>query len=257
MQGKGQFLRARLSLDDFLTKGMKAAFPNALTLGNLISGAIAFLCLSYGQSDLAVWLVGVSLLADFFDGALARRLGVSSPLGKELDSLADVVSFGIVPGMIFYGLISASLSRGAWPEGLHIHALPAFVLSAFAALRLGKFNLDERQQHGFIGLPTPSVTLFSVGLLLAYEKGILEAWFNPWVLYALVAVLCWLMHAPVPMFSLKFKSAGWVGNEIKYIFVLVSLVLLFLFKGVAFAGIISMYVGLSVGLYLWKRKNSI
>lgn len=233
---------------------MKAAFPNALTLGNLVFGAIAFLCLSYGQSELAVWLVGASLLADFFDGALARRWGVSSPLGKELDSLADVVSFGMVPGMIFYGLISASLSQGVWPEGLYIHALPAFVLSAFAALRLGKFNLDERQQDGFIGLPTPSVTLFSVGLLLSYEKGILGIWFNPWVLYALLALLCWLMHAPIPMFSLKFKSTGWVGNEIKYIFVGISLALLFLFKGIAFAGIILIYVCLSVGLYLWKRK---
>ena len=233
---------------------MKAAFPNALTLGNLVSGAIAFLCLSYGQSHLAVWLVGISVLADFLDGALARRLGVSSPLGKELDSLADVVSFGIVPGMIFYGLISASLSGGEWPQGLQIQALPAFLLSAFAALRLGKFNLDERQQHGFIGLPTPSVTLFSVGLLLSYEKGILELWFNPWVLYALVALLSWLMHAPIPMFSLKFKSGGWAGNEIKYIFVGASLALLFLFQGVAFAGIILMYVCLSVGLYLWKRK---
>jgi CDP-diacylglycerol--serine O-phosphatidyltransferase len=137
---------------------------------------------------------------------------------------------------------------------LQIQAVPAFLLSAFAALRLGKFNLDERQQHGFIGLPTPSVTLFSVGLLLSYERGMLGIWFNPWALYALVALLSWLMHAPIPMFSLKFKSGGWAGNEIKYIFVGVSLALLFLFQGVAFAGIILMYVCLSVGLYLWKRK---
>jgi CDP-diacylglycerol--serine O-phosphatidyltransferase len=82
----------------------------------------------------------------------------------------------------------------------------------------------------------------------------LGIWFNPWALYALVALLSWLMHAPIPMFSLKFKSGGWAGNEIKYIFVGVSLALLFLFQGVAFAGIILMYVCLSVGLYLWKRK---
>lgn len=234
---------------------MKAAIPNALTLCNLVCGAIAVLGLIYGDLDLVVWLVGIGILADFLDGAVARWLKVSSPLGRELDSLADVVSFGVVPGVIFYGLIATSLTGEQWPQSLYVPALPAFLLSAFAALRLAKFNLDERQSEGFIGLPTPSVTIFTIGLLLLYRTNMLGVLLNPWVLYLILALLSWLMHANLPMFSLKFKSFQWEGNEIKYIFVVTSAVLLFALKGMAIALLIVVYICLSAGLYLYKQKK--
>lgn len=236
---------------------MKAAIPNALTLTNLFFGAVAILCLIYGHLEAAIWLVGVAVLADFLDGAVARWLHVSSPLGRELDSLADVVSFGLFPGVIFYGLIAAASTDGSWPSQLTIVGLPAFVLSAFAAFRLGQFNLDERQHSSFIGLPTPAMTLLSVGLLIWFQEKIYPALFYPPVLYAVIALLAWLMNANIPMFSFKFKSFRWKGNEIKYIFAAISVMLLVVLKSIAIAWIVLLYIGFSVSLIFFKGKRSI
>lgn len=240
-----------------INSGMKAAIPNALTLSNLFFGAVAALCLIYGQLEAAIWLVGAAVLADFMDGALARWLKVSSPLGRELDSLADVVSFGVVPGIIFYGLIAAASTDGSWPSELNVAGLPAFALSAFAALRLGRFNLDERQHSDFIGLPTPALTLFSIGLLFWFQEKTMPELLQAPVLYAVVALLSWLMNAELPMFSFKFKNLRWKGNEIKYIFAVLSLLLLLVFKSQAVAGIVILYIGISASLIFVKGKKRI
>ncbi|MBK6947431.1 MAG: CDP-diacylglycerol--serine O-phosphatidyltransferase [Haliscomenobacter sp.] len=237
---------------------MKKAIPNAITLANLLAGMLAVVFLVYGQLKVAVGLVLIALFADFLDGAVARWLKVNSPLGKELDSLADVVSFGVAPGVMLYGLISAGYSGGAWPSAVDYAALPAFLLAPFAALRLGKFNLDERQSEAFIGLPTPASALFVCGLVLLYLKphpGWAEVFLHPLALYAVTGLLSALMIAEIPMFSLKMKHFGWAGNEIKYIFAGISLVLLALWRETALTAIILLYISLSIGLYLSKRKN--
>lgn len=234
----------------------KSAIPNAITLLNLMAGVAAVLCLIYGRLETAVWLVVLSVFADFIDGAVARALNVHSELGKQLDSLADVVAFGVAPGVMMYGLLAASWQGGAWPGDLFVPALPALLLPAFAALRLGKFNIDERQSNGFIGLPTPACTMLVTGLLLIFLHADFswKTWiFQPWVLLALTVLLAWLMNAEIPMFALKFKHFGWAGNEIKYIFALVSLALLFALKEAALAVIILTYIALSAALYLRTR----
>ncbi|MBV6428266.1 MAG: hypothetical protein KIPDCIKN_02792 [Haliscomenobacter sp.] len=237
---------------------MKKAIPNAITLANLLAGMLAVVFLVYGQPETAVGLVLFALFADFLDGAVARWLKVNSPLGKELDSLADVVSFGVAPGVMLYGLISAGYSDGVWPSALDYAALPAFLLAPFAALRLGKFNLDERQSEAFIGLPTPASALFVCGLVLLYgnpHPAWVAVFLHPFALYAVTAFLSALMIAEIPMFSLKMKHFGWAGNEIKYIFAGISLALLAIWRETALSAIVLLYIGLSVGLYLSKRKN--
>ncbi len=237
---------------------MRKAIPNVITLANLLSGMLAVVFLVYGQPEAAVRLVLVALFADFLDGAVARWLKVDSPLGKQLDSLADVVSFGVAPAVMLYGLISAGYSGNAWPSAMDYAALPAFLLAPFAALRLGKFNLDVRQSEAFIGLPTPASALFVCGLVFLYLKphtGWAEVFLRPFALYAVTALLSGLMIAEIPMFSLKMKHFGWAGNEIKYIFAGISLVLLAIWREAALSAIILLYVGLSVGLNFFKRKN--
>jgi CDP-diacylglycerol--serine O-phosphatidyltransferase len=235
--------------------------PNAITLINLLAGSGVILCLLYGHLEPATWLVGVCVLADFLDGAVARALRAHSLLGKQLDSLADMVAFGVVPGIMMYGLIAASWNQGKWPADVFFSALPGLLLTVFAALRLGKFNIDERQgTGGFIGLPTPACTILVTGLLLIFhniDSEWVRQFFQPWLLYGLTAALCWLMVAEIPMLALKFKNFGWAGNEIKYIFVLISLVLLIVLKEAAPALIIVIYAALSVVFYFPARKQKL
>lgn len=235
--------------------------PNAITLINLLAGSGVILCLLYGRLEVAIWLVSICVFADFLDGAVARALHAHSPLGKQLDSLADMVAFGVVPGIMMYSLIAASWNQGKWPEDIFFSALPGLLLTAFAALRLGKFNIDERQgTGGFIGLPTPACTILVTGLVMIFHKTDAEwvgQFFQPWLLYGLTGVLCWLMVAEIPMLALKFKNFGWAGNEIKYIFVLISSVLLVVLKEASPAVIILVYVILSVAFYIPARKQKL
>jgi CDP-diacylglycerol--serine O-phosphatidyltransferase len=237
-----------------------SAIPNFITLINHAAGALAILCLLYGRTEAAIWLVAASAVADFLDGAVARRLNAHSALGKQLDSLADMVAFGIVPGIMMYGLIAASWNDGDWPEDIFMPALPGLLLTVFAALRLGKFNIDERQGTGFIGLPTPACAILVTGLMLVFNSREAE-WaqflFQPWALYGLTGILCWLMIAEIPMLALKFNNFGWVGNEIKYIFASVSVVLSIAFKEAAPMLIIVIYAAFSVVFYLPIRKQKL
>jgi len=187
----------------------------------------------------------------------ARLLHVSSPIGKELDSLADVVTFGFAPSaMLFHQLSVLEYPFGSAYRWQIAFFLPfvAFLMTAFSALRLAKFNLDERQTTSFIGLPTPANALFWGSLLLGLDKQMEAVNWAPLALIALMLLSCWLLVSELPMFALKFKHWGWKGNEIKYIFVLSCIPLLVIFKVLAFAFIIAWYVVLSAYVNATKKQ---
>ncbi len=243
------------------SKDMKKHIPNTITLLNLLAGCAATVYILDGQFEMAAWLLLVGGLADFADGLAARALHVHSELGKELDSLADMVSFGLAPGAILYTFINLgpaplSLEPSA---GLYWPAMPAFVVTAFSALRLAKFNLDTRQSDTFLGLATPACTLLVAGLMLIYEADLAgsRAWLGQaWVVYVLAAALSALLVSDLPMFSFKFKSFKWVGNEIRFIFVAVALILLVIWRELALAPIIVVYILLNIAqIFIQKRRH--
>lgn len=225
---------------------MKKHLPNFITLVNLLCGALALVSLFEGQYMQVFWLLLTSGLADFLDGLVARALGVHSPLGRELDSLADVVSFGLVPGAILYVLLLYGYHPSSVPpEGLYWPAAPAFVFTLAAAWRLGKFNLDTRQTEHFLGLSTPAATVFVVGLLLLFERdtwGMASLVVVPAFVWTVVVVLSLLMVSEVPMFSFKFKRLGWRGNEFRIIFAAIALSLLWWLREMAVSLVVVLYV---------------
>ena len=220
---------------------VKKHIPNTITCCNLISGCIATYFAFQGKFDVALLFIVIGAVFDFFDGMVARLLHVSSPIGKELDSLADDITFGFAPSAIVFEYLR--------PE---TELLPfiVFIMAAFSALRLAKFNLDERQALGFIGLPTPANALFWGALITGAGEWMKSAPFiGPnlsLVILAGVFVSCWLLIAEIPMFALKFKYWGWKGNEIKYLFILSCVPLLLLLGITGFAAIIAWYIILSV-----------
>ena len=224
---------------------MKKHIPNMITCCNLISGCIATYYAFQGHYDMALLFIVVGAVFDFFDGMSARLLHVSSPIGKELDSLADDITFGFAPSAIVFSFLCS----------FHIH-LPfvpymAFIIAAFSALRLAKFNLDERQSLGFIGLPTPANALFWGALIWRLD---FQTWFEPYavpdywlyILLGLIPISCYLLVSEIPMFALKFKTWGWKGNEVKYLFILSCIPILGLLGIFGLAVIIGWYVVLSV-----------
>ena len=236
---------------------MKRHLPNAITLLNLFLGCCAIISVFQHSYVQAFWFVFAAVAADYADGLVARLLGVHSELGKELDSMADLVSFGVVPAMVYYRL----LANAFLPEGAHqlcLEALPGFLVAVFSGLRLAKFNLDSRQVMGFIGLPTPSSTIFTMGVLLIYHFdtfGMHSIVASPVFLYACVLGLSYLLVAEIPMFSLKFKSFSWKGNEIKFTFVAIALILLVFTREAAFAIVILLYVLFSIIKHFVKPSS--
>ncbi len=234
---------------------MRRHLPNAITLLNLFCGACASLCLLYGRLEWAIGLVALGALADLLDGMVARLLKVHSEMGKQLDSLADMVSFGLVPGIILYCLIAASW-LGHWPTDIEIRAFPAFLLTLSAALRLGKFNLDERQHEGFLGLPTPACTLFMIGLLAPHlNPGIHSYFFEPIAYYLIVLFFSALMVIEIPMFSFKFKSLQWAGNEIRIIFAAIAVAIMLVWQISGLTIVVLLYILLSIFIHFFKRKS--
>lgn len=228
--------------------------PNSITCCNLISGCIATYNAFLGDIRMALLWIIVGAVFDFFDGMSARLLKVSSPIGKELDSLADDITFGFAPSaIIFY-----ELSIMEYPSELLMLKpyLPyfAFVMAAYSALRLAKFNLEERQSLGFIGLPTPANALFWGALFVGAQNFMESTAYMLPVVLLMICVSCWLLIAEVPMFALKFKQWGWKGNEVKYIFLISCLPLLMIFGITAFSVIIAWYVVLSVVVNLRNKK---
>lgn len=224
---------------------MKKHIPNSITCCNLISGCIATGFAFAGNIKVALLLIIIGAVFDFFDGMLARLLNVSSPIGKELDSLADVITFGLAPSTIIFSQLHV-MSYPTFLEPLRDY-LPyaAFIMAAFSALRLAKFNLDERQSLGFIGLPTPANALFWGSLLVGVGEK-LET--RPWALYFILAgvlISSWLLVSEIPMFALKFKHWSFKGNEVKYLFLITCCPLVVIFGISSFAIIIAWYVILS------------
>ena len=168
---------------------------------------------------------------DFFDGFAARLLHVASPIGKELDSLADVVTFGVAPATIVVQMLLISVPT-CTPEGCPIATyLPyvGFLIAAFSALRLAKFNLDTRQSDSFIGLPTPANALFWGAIAVTFygdPQNLPDSTKALVYLLPLVFASCWILVSEVPMFALKFKNFAWKGNEIRYIFLILALFLI-------------------------------
>ena len=227
--------------------------PNTLTSCNLISGCIAIVFALSANYTMALTFIVVGAVFDFFDGMSARLLGVSSPIGKELDSLADVVTFGVAPSSMTYTLL-LTLSKSGWNETLAF-AVPyvAFVMAAFSALRLAKFNLDERQTTSFIGLPTPANALFWGALIVGNENVFDENSYYIYLLIILVFVSSWLLVAEIPMFALKFKHWGWRDNKVKYVFLISCLPILLIFGISGISVIIAWYICLS---FLTTKKNA-
>ncbi len=213
--------------------------PNIITLVNLFSGCLAIIFLFQENNKNVMWCVVVSLLADLLDGLVARMLHVTSKIGKELDSLADLISFGILPGFLVFHL---------WlPQGNMAYL--ALLIPIFSALRLAKFNIDERQTHHFLGLPTPASTIFIFGLYLTHSNGthgmrlFLE---HPLFLLLIVILVCALLVSEIPLFSLKFSTLTWKENRIKIIFALLSLILCLLFSPIGLSLTIVLYVAISL-----------
>ena len=172
----------------------------------------------YGQYQYAVLLIVVGAVFDFFDGMVARALGVSSPIGKELDSLADVVTFGVAPSAIIFYLFHEVHCPEVLMPVKHLLPYTAFLMAAFSALRLAKFNLDERQHYGFIGLPTPANALFWGSLVLGEHAFLVSLKFNAVFLFLFMLLFCFLLVSEVPMLALKFKNFSWQDNKERYVF---------------------------------------
>ena len=218
----------------------KKHIPNTITCCNLISGCIATYWAFQGDYRMALLFIVIGAVFDFFDGMVARLLHVSSPIGKELDSLADDITFGFAPSAMVFAFLS--------PLTSHLSPLLpflAFIMAAFSALRLAKFNLDERQTLGFIGLPTPANALFWGSLIVGQGELLGNLPYAFWLILLGTFVSSWLLVSEIPMFALKFKTWGWQGNEIKYVFLATCIPLLLLLGISGLAAIIAWYVLLS------------
>lgn len=231
---------------------IKKHIPNAITCCNLLSGCVACTMAFEGLYVWAMAFIVLGAVFDFFDGMVARLLGVSSPLGVQMDSLADDITFGLCPAVMAFCFMTEEL---IYPDYLGPVAglLPyvAFIISAFSALRLAKFNIDKRQTTSFVGLPTPANALFWASLIAGggeWLKSLNAGWF---LMLALILLFSYLLVCEIPMFSMKFKRLEWRANKRRYIFLIVAapMLLLGLLSAVA---IISWYVILSVFLSFKK-----
>ena len=236
---------------------MKKHIPNFLTCCNLFFGCIGIIFSFNGSLERAAYCIGIAAIFDFLDGFVARILKVSSPIGKELDSLADCVTFGVLPAFILYHLINEAITQvvlqnlvdGEIPTAMDSY-LPyvALLIAIFSALRLAKFNVDTRQSDSFIGVPTPAnaILIASIPLILLQNPTYSIFILQPVLLVALAIVMSLLLIAELPLFALKFKSFAFKGNEIRYVFLLASVLLLIFLQYLAIPIIILLYILLSV-----------
>lgn len=217
---------------------MKKHFPNAITCANLFSGCIGIVFAFKGNLETAAYFVIFSGIFDFFDGMVARLLNVKSAIGKDLDSLADMVSFGLLPGVIMFHLLKASDYSSEYLPYL------GFIITIFSALRLSKFNNDTRQTEDFIGLNTPMNTLFICSLpFIANDYPQLIA--SSILLIAITAITSFLLVSEIKIFSLKFSDLSWAKNKIKFIFLILSAILIAFLKFAAIPFVLVLYIALS------------
>lgn len=243
---------------------MKKHIPNFITLLNLFCGSIAVVFAINSNFTMAAIFVALGIIFDFFDGLVARILKVQSDLGIQLDSLADMVTSGLVPGIIMFKLIEMSIGApevnllsNEWNatltlQGFSQSLLPllGFTITLASAYRLARFNLDEDQQTYFKGLPTPANTIFilSLPMILEFQNSDLmnAAILNTYILVALTLLSCFMLNAPLKLFALKFKAGGFKTNASRYIFLFLCLVLLIVFQFAAIPLIIALYIGMSL-----------
>ncbi|MEZ4802546.1 MAG: CDP-alcohol phosphatidyltransferase family protein [Gelidibacter sp.] len=243
---------------------LKRHIPNIVTLLNLFCGSIAVIFAVYNNFAAAAIFVFSGIFFDFFDGLLARKLNVQSPLGVQLDSLADMVTSGLVPGIIMFKLLSMAVdtpyfieSSDVWATnmewtGFKISWLPliGLLIPLSSAYRLAKFNIDEEQQNYFKGLPTPANTLLiiSLPLIMEYQNNDLmnEIILNKWFLIVVTLISCYLLNSNIKLFALKFKNFGFKDNAVRYVFLILTVVFLVLLQFAAIPIIILLYVILSL-----------
>lgn len=206
--------------------------PNFITTLNLFSGSVAVYFAFNGNFTVAFYAILIAALFDFMDGFAARLLKAYSPMGKELDSLADVISFGLAPGAIAFSLLNQS-DLPEWVQYV------GFIIPVFSALRLAKFNIDERQSESFIGMPTPANAIFWTGISFSFSAFLIS---NPWITIVAISILSLLLVSELPMLALKFKGTGWKKNNNRYLFLAGCLLLLVAFQLDAFWIIILWYI---------------
>lgn len=227
--------------------------PNTITCCNLLCGCVSILFTCNNHLLWASAMIFLAAICDFFDGFAARLLNAKSPIGGELDSLSDVVSFGVAPSFILAWLLSKT-GIGLWVHNVNLFPMLAFILAAFAAVRLAKFNIDTRQTTSFIGLPVPAVGLFiaSLPFMLSHigrDTMLYNFVINPYVLLAFVAVFSWLMISEVPFFSFKIKTLRFKENILRYFVVVFAIIAVIILKLVALPFIFVFYILLSVICY--------
>ncbi|MCB4799724.1 CDP-diacylglycerol--serine O-phosphatidyltransferase [Neotamlana laminarinivorans] len=226
---------------------MRKAIPNTLTLLNLFCGCIAVIFTVKDDFVIAAIFVFLGIFFDFFDGFAARKLNVQSELGLQLDSLADVVTSGVVPGLIMFKLLE--ITHSSW-DAFNVMPFLGLSITLASAYRLAKFNIDEEQQNYFKGLPTPAnaLLILSLPLIMEYQNndiinGII---LNKWFLLAVIVFSCYILNASVKLFALKFKNFGFADNVVRYVFLILSLVLIIVLQFAAIPLIILLYISLSI-----------
>ena len=228
---------------------IKKHIPNVITCGNLLSGCFSILFIASGMPVKAALMILVAGLFDFLDGFAARWLKAYSPIGADLDSLSDIVSFGVAPGLIMSYMMNNALDLPRlFIDGIDLMPCVAFLLPVFAAIRLARFNIDETQHTAFRGIPAPAMAIFvaSLPLALAQVGHLTDGALGYWACLGITLVLSFMMVSNLRCFSFKMKSASWKGNEVRWIFLFVAVVGFVVFKWLALPFILMLYVLLSV-----------
>jgi CDP-diacylglycerol---serine O-phosphatidyltransferase len=242
--------------------------PNIMTLGNLLCGCLGIIFVFEGNLLYASYLIFIAGILDFLDGFVARLLNQHSEIGKQLDSLADMVTFGALPSFILAKLIQLSVNQNSIlsdfvPSNLlsqtHLPFLAyiAFVLALFSCLRLAKFNIDTRQSDSFIGVPTPAnaFVVAAFPLILEFNPEYKFLILSPTFLISYTLIMSYLLISEIPLFALKFKSFSWKSNQIKYIFLILSVILLITLQFLAIPLIIFLYIIMSVISNFQTKKS--
>jgi CDP-diacylglycerol--serine O-phosphatidyltransferase len=236
---------------------IKKHIPNLITLLNLFSGCIALVYASQENFEMAFFFVCLGIFFDFFDGFFARLFNVSSPLGLQLDSLADMVTSGVVPGFVMFKMLTNSVNSD--PSLIYLPYF-GFIITLGSCYRLANFNIDTRQTDSFIGLPTPANAIFILSLPLILKNTdsliLLELLTNSWVLFFVTLVSAFILNAEIPLFALKIKKFNFKDNALQIVFLLISLLLLAVFKFSGVALIIVFYVMLSMIINRIKINKS-
>ncbi len=222
---------------------IKKHIPNFITLLNLFSGCIALVFAIELNFEMAFFFVSLGIFLDFFDGFFARLFKVSSPLGLQLDSLADMVTSGLVPGFVMFLMLSKNTDSSFIPY-------LGFIITLGSCYRLANFNIDTRQTDSFIGLPTPANALFILSLPLVMQHTsselIYEFLKNQWVLLAITSLSAYILNAEIPLFSLKIKEFNFAKNKLQIVFLISSIVLFIAFQFLGIPLVILLYVSLSI-----------